>query len=208
MATPPVARIEAATLATRGLIGAAADAGVRAPMLVRPIGSHGGQGLTLVTAEAAAASDVAPPAPGRDHYVTGFRDFRSADGLYRKYRVIFVDRRPYPYHLAIGTDWLLHYETSGTADAPERLAEEMRFLENPRAALGGMAMDAVAEIGRRLDLDFCGVDFSLLEDGRVLLFEANATMLAHPEAADGPLAHKNPYVERILAAFRAMLAGN
>jgi len=40
----------------------------------------------------------------------------------------------------------------------------------------------------------------------VLLFEANATMLVHPEAEDGPLAHKTPYVARILNAFRAMLA--
>jgi hypothetical protein len=31
-------------------------------------------------------------------------------------------------------------------------------------------------------------------------------MLVHPEAPDGPLAHKNPYVERILEAFQAMLA--
>ena len=41
----------------------------------------------------------------------------------------------------------------------------------------------------------------------MLLFEANATMLVHPEAPDGPLAHKNPSIERIFAAFQAMLAG-
>jgi hypothetical protein len=57
-----------------------------------------------------------------------------------------------------------------------------------------------------MELDYAGVDFSLLPDGRVLLFEANATMLVHPEAKDGPLAHKNPAIERILAAFQALLA--
>jgi glutathione synthase/RimK-type ligase-like ATP-grasp enzyme len=57
-----------------------------------------------------------------------------------------------------------------------------------------------------MGLDYAGVDFSLLPDGRVLLFEANATMLVHPEAADGPLAHKNPAIEQILSAFREMLA--
>jgi hypothetical protein len=31
-------------------------------------------------------------------------------------------------------------------------------------------------------------------------------MLAHPEAPDGPLAHKNPAIERIFTAFREMLA--
>ena len=57
-----------------------------------------------------------------------------------------------------------------------------------------------------MDLDYAGVDFSMLPDGRVLLFEANATMLVHPEDPDGVLAHKNPAIERIFEAFRAMLA--
>jgi hypothetical protein len=38
------------------------------------------------------------------------------------------------------------------------------------------------------------------------VFEANATMLTHPEDPDGPLAHKNPAVRRIIDAFQAMLA--
>ena len=39
-----------------------------------------------------------------------------------------------------------------------------------------------------------------------MVFEANATMLVHPEAPTSPFAHKNPYVEVILSAFQAMLA--
>ncbi|MGH6992600.1 MAG: hypothetical protein ACREEH_04615, partial [Caulobacteraceae bacterium] len=73
--------------------------------------------------------------------------------------------------------------------------------------LGHSAMEALGDLARRLDLDFAGADFASLADGRLLLFEANATMLVHPEAPDGPLAHKNPHVERIFAAFRGMLAG-
>ena len=69
------------------------------------------------------------------------------------------------------------------------------------------AMTAIAAVGRRLDLDFGGVDFSILPDGRVLVFEANATMLVHPEDAGGALAFKNEYVGRIVAAFDALLAG-
>jgi hypothetical protein len=119
--------------------------------------------------------------------------------------MFFVDRQPFPYHLAIGSHWLVHYQTSGTAEHPERLAEELRFLEDPEGVLGRAAMDALGAVGRRLDLDFSGADFSLLSDGRVLLFEANATMLAHPEPPDGPLARKNLFVERILRAFWALV---
>ena len=200
LVVPQTARIEAGALATHGLVKAARLAGVAPPFLVRPVGSHGGQGLALITDgdDSVAIGEV---------YVTAFHDFRSADGLYRKYRMIFVDRRPLPYHLAIGPRWMVHYEKSGTAEHPDRLAEEDRFLADPDAALGAAAMAAIRAIGQAIDLDFCGLDFSIAPDGRVLVFEANATMLVHPELADGPLAHKNPAIETIFTAFRAMLSG-
>jgi tetratricopeptide (TPR) repeat protein len=200
--TPPTVRIGAAEVAAGGVRDAAAQAGIEGPFLVRPIGSHGGKGLALVGAD---APDEPPPA-AQAYYLTAFRDFRSADGAFRKYRAIFVDGRPLPYHLAIADRWMVHYEHSGMESHLARLAEEMRYLEDPVAAIGADAWGAVAGIGEAMGLDYAGADFSILPDGRVLLFEANATMLVHPEAEDGPLAHKNPAIERILAAFRNMLA--
>jgi tetratricopeptide (TPR) repeat protein len=200
--TPATLRVEAADVASGGVRAAARAAGIGEPFLVRPIGSHGGKGLALIGGDA----PEAPLTPAGAYYLTAFTDFRSADGLFRKYRAIFVDRAPLPYHLAISPDWMVHYETAGMEKAPDRLAEEMRFLANPAAAIGADAWTAVTAIGAAMDLDYAGVDFTILPDGRVLLFEANATMLAHPEAPDGPLAHKNPAIERILEAFQAMLA--
>ena len=168
--------------------------------LLRPLGSHGGERVEqLDLGQAATRLD------GRQHYLTAFHDFRSVDGLYRKYRVFFVDRAPYPYHLAASRDWLVHYQTSLTPTTPAFIEEERRFLENPEAALGAPAFNAISQIGRRLDLDFAGVDFAVLADGRALLFEANATMLIHPEAEDGPLRRKNPFIQRVLEAFWARL---
>jgi tetratricopeptide (TPR) repeat protein len=198
---PKAARVEAAEVAG-GVRAAAARAGIAQPFLVRPIGSHGGKGLFLVGGD---APDEAL-SPAGAYYLTQFEDFRSADGLYRKYRAIFVGGRTLPYHLAIAPNWLVHYEHSGTQDHQARLDEEMRYLDDPAAAIGAGAWDAVRQIGEAMDLDYAGADFSLAPDGRVLLFEANATMLVHPEAPDGVLAHKNPSVERILQAFRDMLA--
>ena len=194
--TPPVARIVGRDLpSTKGL---------ELPVLVRPIGSHGGKGLVRVeTPEALAAVELKPDA---EAYLTAYRDFASVDGLYRKYRMIFVDRRAYPYHLAISNDWLVHHGSAGMAGNAARIAEELAFLEDPTAAIGPRAMAAVRAIGRRLDLDYAGLDFAVLADGQVMVFEANATMLVHPEAPTSPFAHKNPYVEVILSAFQAMLA--
>ena len=55
-----------------------------------------------------------------------------------------------------------------------------------------------------MDLDYAGIDFSVLADGRLLFFEANATMLVHPE--DDPVfAHKNVAIREILDAVGAMI---
>jgi glutathione synthase/RimK-type ligase-like ATP-grasp enzyme len=67
-------------------------------------------------------------------------------------------------------------------------------------------MRVIAAIGKQLDLDYGGIDFTLLPGGQVLVFEANATMLAHFERETGILAHKNPYVHRIVDAFERMMS--
>ncbi len=176
---------------------------VALPVLLRPVGAHGGTGLVRV-ATADALADAARPHAACD--LTGFHDFAGPDGLYRKYRVIFIDRRPYPYHLAIGEDWLVHYVTALMQHHATRRAEEARFLADPAAALGGRAMAALAAIGKRLDLDYAGVDFSRLADGRVLVFEANATMVVHPETPGSAFDYKNTAVSAILAAFDTFVA--
>jgi tetratricopeptide (TPR) repeat protein len=201
---PLTVRLSAETIAARGLAAAVGKAAIAPPLLVRPVGSHGGAGLILAE-DAAALKTVSVPA-GLDAYITRFHDSRSADGYYRKYRVIFVDRRAFPYHLAIGRHWMVHHQNTDMAGDAARLAEELGFLSEPAAAIGARAMAAVEAIGRRLDLDYAGLDFAVTAGGQVLVFEANATMLTHLEPEPGPFAAKNPFVQPIIDAFQARLA--
>ena len=175
----------------------------RFPVLLRPTSSHGGD--HLVKLEYKAGIDDLAPWPVDYYYVTDYVDYASPDGQFRKYRVFFIDVQPYAYHLAISERWLVHHDTAGMQFDEWKRREEAAFLDDPRAAIGAAAWAAVEAIGRALGLDYCGVDFSILPDGRVLVFEANATMLAHPEAADSLYTYKNPHVWKILDAFEAML---
>ncbi|CAG9225729.1 TPR_REGION domain-containing protein [Paraburkholderia tropica] len=180
-----------------------AQAKLTLPLLLRPLAAHGGEGVTLHASIESlwhALADVDAPC-----YLTAFHDFRAADGHYRKYRTLFVAGEPYPYHLAISRHWMVHYFSAEMAGNPWKLNEEQHFLADPRAALGERANDAIRAIGERLGLAYGGVDFTLTADGRVLVFEANATMLAHRETPHGPFAHKNHTIERIIDAFGRML---
>ncbi len=179
-------------------------AGTGFPLILRPAGSHGGQGVTLIETPDQLAA--APLGEAETFYLTAYRDYRSPDRYFRKYRMIFVDREPYPYHLAISQHWLVHYFSADMLHPSWKRAEEERFFEAPAPALGRKAMAALAEIGRRLDLDFCGIDFALDGAGNVLVFEANATMLVHLKDAPETFAYKHRHVPKIFDAFAAMVA--
>jgi hypothetical protein len=201
--TAPCIRIDAPDVTSTEVHQRIDAAGMHWPLLVRPVATHGGEGL--VRCDTQAELDAALAVQSGPFYVSAFRDTRDADGACRKYRIAFVDREPYPYHLAISPHWMVHYFSAGMEGVRQKLEEEARFLADPVAALGARGAAAIAALGRRLDLDYAGVDFTLLPDGSVFVFEANATMLVHRERPDGELAHKNAYVQRIGDAFEAMM---
>jgi tetratricopeptide (TPR) repeat protein len=200
---PPCIRLDTRPANADDLARQLAMAGVTFPLLMRPLATHGGENLALH----ASLHTLWPALVKLDAacYLTAYHDFRSADGYFRKYRIIYVNREPHAYHLAISPNWMVHYFSAEMTETPWKLDEERRFLADPGTVLGVRAMNAIVEIGRQLDLDYGGIDFTLTPTGQVLVFEANATMLAHREARNGPLAHKNPYVERIADALERML---
>jgi len=195
---PPVLRVARTELADPALA-----ARLTFPLIFRPAGAHGGRGVQLLETPAQLAA--ADPGEAEACYLTRYRDCRSPDRYFRKYRAIFVDRKPYPYHLAISQHWLVHYFSADMLSPSWKRAEEQRFLEDPEAALGRKAMAALRAIGRRLDLDFCGIDFAVAADGSVVVFEANATMLVHLRDAPHLFPYKHVYVPRIFTAFAALL---
>jgi Tfp pilus assembly protein PilF len=201
---PPVAQLPRAEVIKADLAAKLAARGMTCPMLVRPISTQGGHGMVLLDTPDKLAEWTADDADA--FYFIGFNDYRSPDGYYRKYRMIFIDLEVYPYHLAISKKWLVHYYSADMLEASWKREEEERFLADPRAALGAKAMDAVVAIARRMDLDYAGIDFSLLADGRVLVFEANATMLVHLHDPIEQFPYKHVHVPKIIAAFEAMVA--
>lgn len=179
---------------------------IDAPLLVRPPGDHGGDNLALLRHDAdREAYLLGPRFPADRLLLTEFHDFRSPDGCWRKYRLIFVDPQIYPYHLAIGESWLLHYWRAGMSLEAWKKAEEARFLADWRGVFGERAARAAEDVAVRLDLDYGGMDCALLADGRLLLFEANACMRVHLDEPQAAFPYKHLHVPPIREAFSAMV---
>jgi hypothetical protein len=145
------------------------------PLLVRAPGFHTGRHFHLVQDRTALAAAV-ESMPGPSLYLIQPLSARGQDAMTRKYRVMLVGGRIYPWHLAISSDWKVHYFTAAMAQQEAYRAEEDRFLNDTVGVLGRRAMTALERLSQRMDLDYAGVDFALASDGSVLVFEANATM--------------------------------
>ena len=200
---PAVLRVEQPELGNSSLPARLAEAGIGFPVLVRPIVGHGGEGVSFVdSAECLADLDLDE---ADAYYIIAYHDYRALDGHFRKYRAIFVDGVPYSYHLAISQQWLVHYFSADMLAGDWKREEEARFLNDPAAALGAATWAQVAVIGRRLGLDYAGLDFSILSSGEILVFEANATMSVHLTDSVTDFPYKHACVPAIFHAFDAMI---
>jgi Flp pilus assembly protein TadD/glutathione synthase/RimK-type ligase-like ATP-grasp enzyme len=183
---------------------ALARRGFSFPLLVRTPGFHTGRHFVRVENPESLAGAVAG-LPGKELIVIEFLNARGAGGKVRKYRVMMIDGRLYPLHVAISSHWKIHYFTAEMAEQAENRAEDAEFLANMPGVLGARAMEALAQIQSTLGLDYAGVDFGLNARGDLLLFEANATMVVNPPEPDDLWAYRRPAVQRIFAAVRTML---
>jgi glutathione synthase/RimK-type ligase-like ATP-grasp enzyme len=174
------------------------------PLLVRVPGYQAGRYFELVN-ESHMLAEALTRLPGTELLLIAFLDARGADGFARKYRVLFIDGRLYPVHLAISAEWKVHYFSSDMGENAAHREEERRFLNDMPATLGAPVVAALEEIGHALGLDYGGVDFGIDAAGNVIVFEANATMAVYPPPAGAQWAYRQPAYQAIIAAVRALI---
>jgi len=208
-AIPGVRTARTVAIARAGLAGpegagALAAHGLSFPLLLRSPGYHTGRNFILVE-RAGDLREAAAGLPGEELLAIEYLDARGSDGKARKFRVMMIDGRLYPLHLAISRQWKVHYFTSDMAGQPDHRTEEAKFLEDMPSVLGDKAMAALKSIQEALGLDYAGIDFGLSPDGDVLMFEANATMVIAKPNNDPHWAYRHGAIDRVLKAVVAMI---
>lgn len=174
------------------------------PFLIRPTGTHCGEGMVLV-GDAAGLDREIKGIGSEMMYATQFVDYRSPDGLYRKFRVAVVDGRPLPYHMAISKRWMVHYYNAELDDHRQMDREEENFLADFENLFGPVALRGIAEIHRRVGLDIYALDCALAADGRLILFEVAVNAIIHLMFDPQAYAYKFRYVPRIFDAVQSMM---
>jgi len=174
------------------------------PLLLRSPGYHTGKHFVKVDGPADLPSAI-EALPGARLLVMQFVDTRSADGQFRKYRVMVVDGVLYPFHLAVSSNWKVHYLTADMADHPEYRAEDDAFLKDMSQVLGQDVLRTLDRIRDQLGLDYGGVDFGFDARGNLVVFEANATMAMLAPQGDDRWDYRRTPVNRVREATRRML---
>jgi hypothetical protein len=205
--TPMTARISRQRLTEIGASGVSArdilDGG-DFPLIVRPLDSHAGRGL----AKLEQASDVAAYLVERaeaEFFLSRYVDYSGADGLFRKYRIVFVDGRAYACHMAISDQWKIWYLNADMAESAEKRAEEERFMARFDDEFAERHRETFADMTRKLGLEYFAIDCAETKSGDLLLFEGDNAMIVHNMDPVSVFPYKPPQMRKIFDAFAAML---
>ncbi|HLI21274.1 MAG TPA: hypothetical protein VKV32_09180 [Stellaceae bacterium] len=174
------------------------------PVVVRPLDSHAGRGLKKI-ADAAALTAYLAERPERGFYISSYIDYRSPDGLFRKYRVVFIAGKPYACHMAIADQWMLYYLNAGMAESAQKKIEEERFMTGFDHEFARRHRAALAGLASRIGLDYFGIDCAQTAEGKLLLFEADIAMIVHLMDSPAVFPYKVPQMRKLFADFGVML---
>ncbi len=174
------------------------------PLIARPIDSHAGRGLQKLD-DAAAVGAYLASRPEQGFYLSRYVDYRSPDGQFRKYRVVFVDGQAYACHMAIADQWMIYYLNAGMDQSAAKRAEEERFMTEFATGFAQRHRAAFAALAERIGLEYFGIDCAETADGRLLLFEADIAMIVHLMDSPALYPYKAPQMRSVFAAFCDLL---
>lgn len=175
------------------------------PVILRPVDSHAGHSLVKCESPVNIMAYLQAQ-KGAMFYLAPFVDYRSADGQYRKYRIMLIDGRPYACHLAISDDWMIHYLNAGMDSSAQKRAEEASFMADFDEGFARRHAETFQALADQVGLPCFGMDCAETPDGKLLAFEVDVGMVVHDMDPVALYPYKKPQMQKVFTAFRQMLA--
>lgn len=155
------------------------DAGFRFPAILRRTGTHNGSIVGVFER----LEDIGQIFGDRrdEYFLIEFLDLRFPDGSFRKTRFFFIGDAVVPRHHVVSDSWNIHGRDARRfmTDKPELIEESAAVLHGGFAGLPAGFRESLKAIRPRVGLDYFGLDACMTWDGRLVVFEANATMSFH-----------------------------
>ena len=206
VAFPRTVRFRREGMAPAAVVARIGEMGFDYPIIVRETGTHTGRTVALVHDDAGLTRYFAK-SDGADFYLIQFVDERLDGGRYfGKKRIFCIDGRLYPVVSHIDRVWNVHGHNRLTVmrENPWMQEQEKRYLADPAGAIGAGNWRILERLPDLVGLDFFGVDYTVRQDGTLLIYELNASM-RHSDSHSRNFPYMQPSIERITAAFGEMI---
>src|SRR4030081_3042513 len=141
------------------------------PVNVRPRGPHAGVHLPKIDTSAAMVRYL-EERPEPEFFLSRFVDYSSRDGLFRKYRIVVVDGRPYACHMAVAEQWDIWYLNAGMMFSESKRSEEALFMRTFDELFVPRHRRALTGMIERGGLEYFTIDCAENQAGELLIFEA------------------------------------
>jgi len=189
------------------IVQATQDSELSFPIIMRRVGTQS----AVSTQKIMRPDDISgylDATQGDGFYAIQYIDCRFREKYYRKLRLFCIDGKLYPAVCHIDAVWNVHGgNRKGLMKKNTWMQdEEKSFLEDFTAYIGIENTRRLESLHSIIKLDFYGIDFTIMDDNSILIFELNAAMrhsLVHAEA----LPYLTPYLNKISGAFEAMALG-
>lgn len=173
------------------------------PIIVRPVGSHGGHGLQKIDAADQLTAYLAQ-VPCEEYFLSRFIDYSGEDGMFRKMRLALIDNKPYACHMGVSANWMIHYVNAGMYEDADKRAQEGRFF-NEFADFAERHRVALEAISQKTGLEYISIDCAETQNGELLVFEIDPAMVIHAMDDEVMFPNKQIHMSKVKNAMREML---
>ena len=172
---------------------------INTPFIVRPAGTHAGKGMQKID-DLSQLDTYLAEHNEPSYYVCPFIDYRSADGFYRKQRIVFINGHPFPSHQATSTNWMVHYLNADMEQFEERRLDEASWFANFQG-FADRHKTAMKALSTRISLDYFAIDCAETSDGKLLIFEVDVAMIVHALDSEVLFPYKKRAMTRLTKGF-------
>ncbi len=155
------------------------------PLIIRSTMDQQARNMTLVHRRSELADAIAAMGH-RQFYCIDYVGAPRRDNCFRRIRAAFIDSAPLIIRADYCEDWIVRSRNKIPIAFyrmhPKLLAEADAIVRHPEKELGSQVMQTLEAVGKLIPLDIFGMDFDVDDDGRVVFFEANASMNLYSNA--------------------------
>ena len=174
------------------------------PFTLRPIDSHAGENFCLISSKDELQNYLSDNEDS--HFFAGqYIDYKSHDGLFRKFRVALIKGVPYVCHLAIAQDWVVHYLKAGMDLSQIKRQEEEAFMDDFQSKFALQYAPIFKSIYERIPLEYVVLDCAIDKHNDLVIFELDNSGWVHDTDPRDIFPYKKRIMQKVFEAFEDLL---